>query len=140
MRSVERFCHSPKFAGVASDVISIRLGGTARMLLLSGVAAEQPDGAWLQADLAHGANINCQLRFVWARITQLLQLHGATPADIVKLVIYATDARYLIEPIATFLQEQFKGGAVPAATGVVVTALAWPGMLIEIDVTAVVEG
>ena len=50
-----------------------------------------------------------------------------------------TDARYLMDPIGVSMGKIFAGGPTPAATGVVVSALTWPEMLVEIDVTAVVD-
>lgn len=140
VKIVEHFCHTPKFEGQASDVVSIGLGNGSRMLMVSGVAAERPDGEWMQADMISAQDIHGQLRFVWDRIAELLALHGGTVGDIVKIVIYTTDARYLMDPIGATLSTIFAGGEVPAATGMVVSGLAWPEMLVEIDVTAVVDG
>jgi len=137
MQAVERFSHTPKFAGIASDIVSIPLGGGHKMLVLSGVAAEIPDGRWLHADAAPANGIEDQVRYVWKRIDELLNFHGARIADIVKVVMYTTDSRYLVDPVGTSLVEVFRGGPVPACTGVVVAALAWPHMMVEIDVTAV---
>jgi enamine deaminase RidA (YjgF/YER057c/UK114 family) len=140
MSGVEHFCHSPKFSGVISDVVAVPLGGGAKMLMLAGVAAERPEGAWLQADMAQTFTIHDQLTFVWNRIEELLALHGGAAKDLVKLLIFTTDARCLIDPIATFIQSKFKDLAPPVATGMAVSALASPEMLVEIDVTAVVQG
>ena len=138
MNPVERFSHTPKFKGKASDVVLIPLGTGRHLLMMSGVAAEIPEGRWLHADGAAVGDIGAQLRFVWKRIGELLQHHNASCADIVKLTLYTTDARYLMDPVGTYLAEVFPDGVVPAMTGVVVSGLAWPGLMIEIDVTAVV--
>jgi 2-iminobutanoate/2-iminopropanoate deaminase len=138
MTEVKRFCHTEKFAGVASDVVSIPLGVDQKMLFLSGISAEATDGRWLHSDVSVG-NISAQLSFVWARIGEILGYHGATYGDIVKVTFYTTDARYLMNPIGISIKDIFRDGRVPAFTGVVVVGLAWPELLVEIDVTAVVR-
>jgi 2-iminobutanoate/2-iminopropanoate deaminase len=64
-----------------------------------------------------------------------LEKHGATLENVDKVTTYVTDVRYFFE--ADKCRAEVYGGIPPpAGTFVVVTALAWPGMLIEIDVTA----
>ena len=124
-------------ASGASDVVSVSLGGGATMLMLSGVAAENPGGRFGQANVA-ATDIDGQVEFVWRRIAELLDPHGATVEDIVKITCYTTDSRYLMGPVAASIGEVFSGGGRPACTGVVVSGLAWPELLVEIDVTAIV--
>jgi enamine deaminase RidA (YjgF/YER057c/UK114 family) len=109
------------------------------MLMLAGVSAESPEGRWMHADVSTASDITGQTRFIWSRISELLGFHGGTLGDIVKVTLYTTDARYLMNPVATVLGEVFGQGPVPACTGVVVSGLAWPELLIEIDITAVVQ-
>jgi len=63
--------------------------------------------------------------------------HGATLADAVKQVVYVTDVRYQAD-VAKCRREAYGDGPIPANTFLVISALAIPGMLLEIDVTAVV--
>lgn len=138
MTAIEYFNHGEIFRDSgACDVVSIPLGGGMRMLMLSGVAAENPDGTFGQANPA-AADIAGQVAFVWARIGALLKAHDASLDNIVKVTFYTTDSRYLMDPIATSLGANFTGRTRPAATGVVVSGLAWPELLVEVDVTAIV--
>jgi enamine deaminase RidA (YjgF/YER057c/UK114 family) len=69
-------------------------------------------------------------------IAQLLGEAGSRLEDVVKIVIYLTDPRYR-EPVYQVVGRWLKG-VYPVSTGVVVSALARPEWLVEIDVTAVI--
>ena len=57
--------------------------------------------------------------------------------DIVKVVVYLTDPRYREASTATM--GRWLKGVFPVSTGLVVTALARPEWLVEIDATAVLS-
>ena len=61
---------------------------------------------------------------------------GSALEDIVKIVVYLTDVRYR-DPVYRVMGRWLKG-VFPVSTGVVVTALARPEWLVEIDATAVI--
>lgn len=69
-------------------------------------------------------------------IAVLLDEAGSELGDIVKIVIYLTDARYrdAVYPVVG----RWLKGVFPVSTGIVVTALARPEWVVEIDVTAVI--
>jgi enamine deaminase RidA (YjgF/YER057c/UK114 family) len=69
-------------------------------------------------------------------IEMLLGEAGARLEDIVKVVVYLTDVRYR-EPVYRVIGRRLKG-VFPVSTGVVVTALARPEWVVEIDATAVI--
>ena len=69
-------------------------------------------------------------------VAQLLNEAGSRLEDIVKIVVYLTDVRYR-EPVYRVIGRWLKG-VYPVSTGIVVTALARPEWLVEIDVTAVI--
>ena len=62
---------------------------------------------------------------------------GATLADAVKQVVYVTDVRFQAD-VGKCRKEAYGAGPIPANTFLVINALAIPGMLLEIDATAVV--
>ena len=72
-----------------------------------------------------------------ANIAMLLEEAGGGLEDIVKVVVYLTDVRYR-EPVYRVMGRWLKG-VFPASTGLVVTSLARPEWVVEIDATAVVE-
>jgi enamine deaminase RidA (YjgF/YER057c/UK114 family) len=71
-----------------------------------------------------------------ANVEQLLAEAGARLEDICKITIYLTDPRYR-EPVYRTVGTWLKG-VFPVSTGLVVSGLARPEWLVEIDVIAVV--
>lgn len=94
------------------------------------------DTIYCSGQVAFAETLEEQAEGAFANAQTLLAAAGATMADVVKMTIYTTDpdcwpktaavrARYLAEPF-------------PAATMVVVRALASPALMIEVDLTAVI--
>jgi enamine deaminase RidA (YjgF/YER057c/UK114 family) len=71
-----------------------------------------------------------------ANIAKLLEEAGARLDHICKLTIYLTDPRYR-EPVYRTIGRWLKG-VFPVSTGLVVSGLARPEWLVEIDVIAVI--
>jgi enamine deaminase RidA (YjgF/YER057c/UK114 family) len=69
-------------------------------------------------------------------VETLLAEAGARLEDVCKLVIYLTDAAYR-EPVYKIVGNRLRK-VFPVSTGIVVSALARPEWLVEIDVTAVI--
>jgi enamine deaminase RidA (YjgF/YER057c/UK114 family) len=69
-------------------------------------------------------------------VRTLLAEAGADLGDICKITIYITDPRYR-ETVYRKIGEHLKG-VFPVSTGIVVSALARPEWLVEVDVTAVI--
>ena len=83
-------------------------------------------------------DVAAQTEQAMANVAQLLKEAGAELEDIVKIVIYLVDPRYR-EAVYRVVGRWLKG-VYPVSTGVVVSALARPEWLVEIDVTAVKQG
>ena len=77
-----------------------------------------------------------QTHKVMQNIRQLVEDAGGTMEHLCKLVIYLTDIRHR-EAVYRTMGEYIKG-VHPVSTGVVVTCLARPSWLVEIDATAVI--
>ena len=82
-------------------------------------------------------DVEAQAEKAMANIDMLLKEAGSSLEDIVKVTVYIIDPRYR-EPVYRTMGRWLKG-VHPVSTGVVVTALARPEWLVEIDVTAVVS-
>lgn len=80
-------------------------------------------------------DIEAQAEKAMANIDMLLRESGGTLEHIVKVVVYLTDIRYR-EPVYRVMGRWLKG-VYPVSTGLVVSALARPEWLVEIDATAV---
>ena len=83
-------------------------------------------------------DVEAQAERAMSNIAMLLDEAGGELSDIVKIVVYLTDVRYR-EPVYRVMGRWLKG-VFPVSTGLVVTALARPEWVVEIDATAVVSG
>jgi enamine deaminase RidA (YjgF/YER057c/UK114 family) len=81
-------------------------------------------------------DVEAQAEQAMANIDLLLHEAGSCLEDIVKVNVYLVDIRYR-EPVYQVMGRWLKG-VYPVSTGVVVTALARPEWLVEIDATAVI--
>jgi len=81
-------------------------------------------------------DVAAQTEQAMANIKMLLEEAGSELAHICKIVVYLTDVRYreaVYQTMGTWLK-----GVFPASTGVIVSGLARPEWVVEIDVTAVI--
>jgi 2-iminobutanoate/2-iminopropanoate deaminase len=118
--------------GRFSEVVTVRNPG--KIIYLGGVGSEDENSAQGGA-IRHLGDFGAQCRYAWDKIKRLLEKHGATLENVDKVTTYVTDIRYFFE--AGKCRGEIYGEITPpAGTFLVVTALAWPGMLIEVDVIA----
>lgn len=82
-------------------------------------------------------DVEAQAEKAMANIAMLLDESGSRLEEIVKVVIYIVDPRYR-EPVYRVVGKWLKG-VFPVSTGIVVSALARPEWLVEIDATAVIS-
>jgi enamine deaminase RidA (YjgF/YER057c/UK114 family) len=107
---------------------AVRVGD---LVEVSGTTAAAPDGSAL-----HPGDAYAQTRDVLTRIADALHQAGAAIEDVVRTRIYVTDiSRW--EEVGRAHGEVF-AGIRPATSMVEVAALIAPGMLVEIEATAVV--
>jgi enamine deaminase RidA (YjgF/YER057c/UK114 family) len=81
-------------------------------------------------------DVAAQTEQAMANIDMLLKEAGSELAHIVKIVVYLTDIRFR-EPVYQVMGKWLEG-VFPVSTGLVVTALARPEWVVEIDATAVI--
>ena len=117
--------------GKFSEVVTVV--GPGKMIFLAGVGSEEENNG----SILHKGDVLEQCRYAYQKIKKVLARHDATIADVVKIVTYVTDARYVGE-VTKCKAEAFGNAALPAHTFVNVSQLAWPGMLVEVDAIAVV--
>src|SRR2546423_11001800 len=118
--------------GRFSEIVTVRNAG--KILYLGGVGAEDETSAQ-GGVIRHHGDFGAQCRYAWDKIKRLLAKHGATVENIDKVVTYMTDVRDFPEA-GKCQAEAFAGATQPAGTVVVVAALGWPRMVLEVDVTA----
>jgi enamine deaminase RidA (YjgF/YER057c/UK114 family) len=98
-----------------------------RWLYISGQVGATPDGTILQG-------FEAQARQCWINIAAVLEADGMSLADLVKVGVFATSAEYVV-PSRRVRDEVLKD-ARPASTFLVISALAHPDLLVEIEAVA----
>jgi enamine deaminase RidA (YjgF/YER057c/UK114 family) len=112
---------------------AVTVTGPAKMIFLAGIGSEheQTGKIMFQGDFAG------QCRYAYRKLKKVLKSNGASMKDVVKQVTYVIDARH--QQLAGKYRRQAYGKApLPAHTFLNVSQLAWPAMLVEIDVIAMV--
>lgn len=130
---VKRYSYAEWAKGRFSEVVTVN--GPGKTIYFAGVGAEDEDRPF--GAVRHQGNFLEQCRYAYDKIKRHLAKHGATLGDVVKQVTYVTDIRTLAD-FGKCRSEAWGGGPIPTNTLVNVVQLAIPGMLVEIDVTAVV--
>jgi enamine deaminase RidA (YjgF/YER057c/UK114 family) len=106
--------------------------GPGRFLFVSGIGSEEEQ----EGNIQHPGDFMAQCRYAWNGIKQILAREGGSPKNIVRVVTYVTDPRALRDNNAC-KKEVFGDGPYPPHTFLNVSQLAIPGMLVEVEVTAV---
>jgi len=116
---------------------AVTVTGPGTTIYLSGIGpealGEQP------GDIQHRGDVYAQTKLAYEKASQVLAKHGASLADVVKITAYVVDARALPD-YHRARREAFQDLPPPTHTLLVISALAWPGMLVEVDLTAVIAG
>ena len=84
----------------------------------------------------HPGDSLAQCQYAWLEIRTRLQRQGAGLPDIVRSIISVTEVRNVVAN-HTCRQDVFGAGPYPPQTFLVVSAMVRPGILVEIEVTAV---
>jgi 2-iminobutanoate/2-iminopropanoate deaminase len=107
-----------------------RVGNT---LFISGQLALDGDGK-----LVGIGDARAQARQIWVNLQGILRHYGVGPEAIAKLTTFVTHPAYR-GPISEARDEVYPGPPYPASTLVVVSALAEPNYLVEIEAVAMLD-
>lgn len=129
----QHFNYSEWTKGRFSEAVTAT--GPAKWIFLAGVGAEDENGKG--GDIRYKGDFMAQCKYAYDKIKRLLDKQGATLGDVVKMVTYMTDVRYQPDYGKCRL-EAFGAAPMPVHTLLTISQLAWPGMMVEIDVTAMV--
>jgi 2-iminobutanoate/2-iminopropanoate deaminase len=112
---------------------AVTVTGPGKMIFLAGIGAEHEDSG----KIMYPGDFERQCRYAYRKLKKALKRNGATMADVVKQVTYVTDVRHQ-KQAGECRREAYGHAPLPAHTFLNVTQLAWPAMLVELDVIAMV--
>ena len=121
--------------GRFSEAVTVSFAGPAKLIFLAGVGAEDENGK--PGDIRHKDDFTAQCKYAYDKIKRALDKNGAELGDVVKIVSYVTDIRFQAD-YGRCRSEIFGTTPPPAHTLLNIVQLAWPGMMVEVDVTAMV--
>jgi enamine deaminase RidA (YjgF/YER057c/UK114 family) len=107
-----------------------RLDDPGSLVLLSGQTGVDADGGVVHAD-----DLEAECRLLFENLAELMREAGGSLDDIFMITVYLTD----IHDLAAFteVEKEYFVTRWPARTAVGVTALAVPGLRVEVEATAV---
>ena len=112
---------------------AVTVTGPAKMLFLAGIGSEHEQNG----KIMYPGDFKAQCRYAYRKLKKVLARNGATMNDVVKQVTYVVDARH--QQLAGQCRREAYGDApLPVHTFLNVSQLAWPAMLVEFDVIAMV--
>ena len=121
--------HNPNTiaAAFSNYSLGVEAPAQARWLHVSGQVGVTPDGSLAQGPEA-------QLETAFRNILAILNSAGMGPHDLVKVTVFLTRA----EDVGLYRQvrDRMLAGATPASTLLIISALANPGWLVEIEAIA----
>jgi reactive intermediate/imine deaminase len=106
-----------------------KIDGSQTLIFVSGQAPVSAEG-----QLVGEGDFEAQAEQVFQNLGAVLEEAGASFADVVKLTVFLTD----ISRLRPYMQikSRFIDGRQPASTALEVSALALPGMMIEVEAIA----
>lgn len=130
MLKKEHYNYAEWTKGRFSEAVTVT--GPGKMIFLAGIGAEHE----VHGEIQHPNEFVAQCRYAYEKLVKVLHHNGAGLGDIVKQTTYVTDVRF--QSLAGQCRtEAYSGLQLPAHTFLTVSQLAWPAMLVELDVIAI---
>ena len=126
----KQIINPPKMAKPTGYSYAVKKSGTP--VFISGQVALDAEGK-----LVGEGDPAAQTEQIFRNLTSVVEAAGGTLDDIVKITIFVTDPSYR-PAVAAARLKWFKEGEWPASTYLVVSALAVPTMLVEIEAVAMI--
>ncbi|MBT6428600.1 MAG: RidA family protein [Rhodospirillaceae bacterium] len=128
--------HRPEFLDNKPHFTNLVTSQGGKTIHLSGLVATDAAGKLVGAD-----DLSAQMNFIYDNIKRALADHGATPAHVVRQRVFIVGLQLDHRPhIASAMNAFYGDGGSAASTCVGVEALLVAGAMVEIDVTAVIDG
>lgn len=112
---------------------AVTVTGPGKTIYLAGIGAEDEE----TGKILYPGDFERQCRYAYKKLKKVLTRNGATMADVVKQVTYVTDVRHQ-KQAGEYRKQAYGDAPLPAHTFLNISQLAWPDMLVEFDVIAVV--
>ena len=112
---------------------AVTVTGPGKTIYLAGIGAEHEE----TGKILYPGDFERQCRYAYKKLKKVLTRNGATMADVVKQVTYVTDVRHQ-KQAGEYRKQAYGDAPLPAHTFLNISQLAWPDMLVEFDVIAVV--
>ena len=123
--------HLEEVPGIYSSGTYSAAARVGNLLFCSGITAREPDGK------VHApGDPTEQARYCFEKLRRVLEAAGCSLSDVVKVTTYVTRFEHRA-PIGEVRRRYFSA-PLPASTGLVVTSLADPDLLFEIEAIAAV--
>jgi enamine deaminase RidA (YjgF/YER057c/UK114 family) len=106
---------------------AIELPATARLVFASGQVGVDKNGK-------PGATIEKQCELAWKNVMAILKDARMGPGDLVRIQVFLTDPRFI--PVYRAARDKFIDAVPPASTLLIVSALADPAFMVEIEAIA----
>lgn len=124
--------------GLFSEAVVVKGFGNGRLIYLGGIGAEEEEGK--PGDIRAANDALGQCTYIFEKVDRVLAHTDAGPGDIVKMTSYLTSPDHFGAYIECRNKYFEKSGAkLPAETLLIVDRLAWPEMLIEVDIDAIAQ-
>jgi 2-iminobutanoate/2-iminopropanoate deaminase len=122
--------------GLFAEAVTVTGFGNGKLIYLGGIGAEEEKGR--PGDIRSPKKFNGQCKYTFEKIVRVLGYNGATLNDITKMTSYLTSAKNIGNYIAC-RNAAFKAAKakLPAETLLIISRLAWPPMMLEVDVNAI---
>lgn len=107
--------------------------GPGRLIFVAGMGSEDP----VDGHIHYPGDCAAQTRMAYNKIRTILAEQGGDLSHVVRIVAYLTDIREK-NAYESVQREALEGVEPPPHSLIGVSALAWPGMVVEVEATAVV--
>ncbi|HYI26345.1 MAG TPA: Rid family hydrolase [Bradyrhizobium sp.] len=134
--AIQKFNYAEWTKGIFSEATTVTGIGNAKFIYLAGIGAEDENGP--RGKVRHPGDFLEQCKYAYDKIKRALAANGAQLSDAVKITTYMTDLRYRLD-MGKCIGASWGSVQFPSHTLIGVTALAFPEMIVEVDVTAVVQ-
>ena len=110
---------------------AVEITGASRTLICSGQIAVDAEG-----HPVHAGDMKAQMKLALDNLETVLRQADFTLTDVVRLNLYTTDIDAFMAEFGTLTTRLGEARCCPVLTGVGVTRLAFPELMIEIEATA----